>query len=63
MKGRLASKKVSVDRSEIDAVPGGQRMVQLQRPTEKASSTVILGTGPDAASAVVDLLDELGVLA
>ena len=63
MKGRLASKKLSVDRSEIDAVPGGQRMVQLQRPTEKASSTVILGTGPDAASAVVDLLDELGVLA
>lgn len=62
MKGRLASKKVAIERSEINSEPGGQRMIQLQRPTEKASTTVILGTGPEAASAVVDLLDKLGVL-
>ena len=62
MKGRLASKKVAIERSEIRAEPGGQRMIQLRRPLEKASTTVILGTGPEAASAVVDLLDELGVL-
>lgn len=62
MKGRLASKKVDVARSEIHAEAGGQRMLQLRRPAEKVSTTVILGTGPEAATAVVDLLEELGVL-
>jgi hypothetical protein len=36
-------------------------MIQLQRPPERVSNTQILGTGPEAASAVVDLLIELGV--
>jgi electron transfer flavoprotein beta subunit len=62
MKGRLASKRVEVVRLDIAAEPGGQQMVRLQRPVERASSTVILGHGADAAPAVVDLLDELGVL-
>ncbi|MEO8163294.1 MAG: electron transfer flavoprotein beta subunit/FixA family protein, partial [Ilumatobacteraceae bacterium] len=62
MKGRLASKKVTIARSEVSAEAGGQRMILLRRPAEKASTTVILGTGPEAASAVVDLLGELGVL-
>lgn len=62
MKGRLASKKVDIKRSEIIAEPGGQRMIQLRRPAEKASTTVILGTGPEAAPQVVDLLEELGIL-
>jgi electron transfer flavoprotein beta subunit len=62
MKGRLASKRVDVTRVEPSADPGGQRMIRLERPPERASQTVILGTGPDAAPAVVDLLEELGVL-
>lgn len=62
MKGRLASKKVDIERIEVVAATGGQRMIQLQRPAEKASTTVILGTGPEAAPAVVDLLEELGIL-
>jgi electron transfer flavoprotein beta subunit len=62
MKGRLASKRVEVIRLEIDEAPGGQAMVRLRRPVERPSSTKILGHGPDAAPAVVDLLDELGVL-
>lgn len=62
MKGRLASKKVAIERSELSPEPGGQRMIRLQRPTERASTTTILGTGPEAAPAVVDLLDKLGVL-
>lgn len=62
MKGRLASKKIEVERVSVTAASGGQRMIQLQRPAETASTTVILGTGPEAASAVVDLLEELGVL-
>ena len=62
MKGRLASKKVSVAVSESDAVPGGQRLVSLETPTEQVAATTILGQGPDAAAAVVDLLTEIGVL-
>jgi electron transfer flavoprotein beta subunit len=63
MKGRLASKRVEVTRIEVDEAAGGQAMVRLRRPAERPSSTVILGEGPDAAPAVVDLLDQLGVLA
>ncbi len=62
MKGRLASKKAAVEVVEAIAEPGGQVRVQLHRPAEKASSTVILGSGPEAAPAVVDLLAELGLL-
>jgi electron transfer flavoprotein beta subunit len=62
MKGRLNSKKVQVDQHVPTAEPGGQQMVALQQTAEQASNTVILGTGPEAASAVVDMLQELGVL-
>ena len=61
MKGRLASKKVEVQRKESSANTGGLKMVTLQRPPERVSNTQILGTGPEAAAAVVDLLEELGV--
>lgn len=61
MKGRLASKKVDISRSETTASAGGLKMIQLQRPPERASNTQILGPGPEAASAIVDLLEELGV--
>lgn len=62
MKGRLASKKAEIAEMSGDAVPGSQQRVKLHRPTETVSETVILGTGPEAAPAVVDILDELGVL-
>jgi electron transfer flavoprotein beta subunit len=62
MKGRLNSKKVQVDQHTPTAQPGGQQMVALQQTAEQASRTVILGTGPEAAGAVVDMLQELGVL-
>ena len=62
MKGRLASKKATVRRIEVDAPEGGQRPVRLVRPVEKASDTTFLGEGADAAPAVVDLLTELGVI-
>jgi electron transfer flavoprotein beta subunit len=62
LKGRLASKKVDVALSTPTATAGGQHMVTLWQPAEQASATVILGQGPDAAGAVVDLLEELGIL-
>lgn len=62
MKGRLASKKAELHTVDADAPPGGQSQVRLVNPPEVAKETVILGDGPDAAPAVVDLLEELGVL-
>ncbi len=62
MKGRLASKKVAVTTIEPTAPAGGQRLVSLQTPAEQASHTVVLGQGPAAAAAVVDLLTDIGVL-
>jgi electron transfer flavoprotein beta subunit len=61
MKGRLASKKAEVSRVVQEAPVGGLKMITLQRPPERVSNTQILGTGPEAAPAVVDLLVELGV--
>ncbi len=63
MKGRLASRKVDVTTVAADPELGGLQRVRLRRPAEEVSETTILGTGPDAAAAVVDLLDELGLLA
>ncbi|MDG2027002.1 MAG: electron transfer flavoprotein subunit beta/FixA family protein [Acidimicrobiales bacterium] len=62
MKGRLASKKIEIQSMEVDADEGGQSRVRLHRPEEQISETVILGEGPEAAAAVVDVLEELGVL-
>jgi electron transfer flavoprotein beta subunit len=62
MKGRLASKKVQVATLPAVAEPGGQQMVRLRAPVERASQTVMLGSGVDAVPAVVDLLESLGVL-
>lgn len=61
MKGRLASKKVAITQSPATGEAGGLKLITLQRPAERASNTKILGNGPEAASAVVDLLEELGV--
>jgi electron transfer flavoprotein beta subunit len=62
MKGRLASKKATIRRADVETIKGGQHLVRLVRPPERASNTTILGHGADAAPAVVDLLTELGVL-
>jgi electron transfer flavoprotein beta subunit len=62
MKGRLASKRVDVARFEIDPDVGGLRLIRLLRPPEQVARTTVLGHGPEAAPAVVDLLGELGVL-
>ena len=62
MRGRLASKKLEVDAVDGAAPVGGQQRVRLHRPEEQVSDTVVLGEGPEAAAAVVDILEELGVL-
>lgn len=62
LKGRLASKKVEVAHYAPQGEPGGQQMVTLLQAAEQASQTVMLGHGAEAAPAVVDLLEELGLL-
>ncbi len=62
MKGRLASKRLEIAELDLDAPAGAQAVVRLHRPAETVSETVILGHGPEAAPAVVDVLESLGVL-
>ena len=62
MRGRLASKKLEVAEVASGAEPGGQSLVRLHRPREAVTETVVLGNGPEAAPAVVDVLEELGVV-
>ncbi|WP_419841456.1 electron transfer flavoprotein subunit beta/FixA family protein [Candidatus Poriferisodalis sp.] len=64
MKGRLASRRAQIQVLDgaSDTEAGGQARVRLRRPPEAAGTTVVLGDSAAAAPAVVDLLDELGVL-
>lgn len=62
MRGRLASKKAEIASVIPAGSPGGLAKLLLRRPSERVSETVVLGHGPDAAPAVVDVLEEIGVL-
>ena len=62
MRGRLASKRLVVTELAIEVAPGGQAMRRLHRPADVVAETAILGDGPAAAPAVVDVLADLGVL-
>ena len=59
---RLKAKKAEVASSRPTGQPGGLAMLRLDTPLEVASSTTILGQGPEAAPAVADLLEDLGLL-
>ena len=63
MKGRLASKKVAVTVLEAEAEVGDQQKVKLVQPPVQESTTIKIGDGPSAAPAVVDLFEELGLMA
>lgn len=60
--GRLKARKAEVETRSAEGAPGGLRMARLVTPPETASTTTILGEGPEAAVAVVDLFEELGLL-
>ena len=61
LKGRMAAKKVEIEQRTPTAAPAGSSRVQLKLPPPAPSSVEILGEGPEAAGAVVDLFEKLGV--
>ena len=60
--GKLRAKKKPINRSQPQ--PSGDRLekLQLKTPKEQESNVVILGNGAGAASKVVELLQEMGVI-
>jgi electron transfer flavoprotein beta subunit len=60
--GRLKAKKAALRTVRSDAGPGGLRKLRLRLPAEDTAETVVLGRGAQAAPAVVDVLEELGVV-
>ncbi len=61
--GRLRAKKIPIEERELAAEPAGPKRVRLLLPPAQPSDVQILGTGAEAAPAVVDLFETLGVLA
>jgi electron transfer flavoprotein beta subunit len=61
--GRLRAKKIPIEERALSAEPTGPKRVRLLLPPAQPSDVQILGTGAEAAPAVVDLLESLGVLA
>jgi electron transfer flavoprotein beta subunit len=61
--GRMKAKKVPIEERTPAAEPTGPKRVRLLLPPPAPSNVEILGTGPEAAPAVVDVLEKLGVLA
>lgn len=61
--GRMKAKKVPIDERQPTAEPTGPGRVRLLLPPPARSQVQVLGKGADAAPAVVDLFEQLGVLA
>jgi electron transfer flavoprotein beta subunit len=59
--GRLRSKKAEVQTVTAEPARGGLEMLRFETPPVVVTETALLGTGADAAAAVVDLLYELGL--
>ncbi len=61
LKGRMAAKKVEIENRSATGTPVGSSRTQLHLPPPAPSSVEILGEGPEAAPAIVDLFEKLGV--
>jgi electron transfer flavoprotein beta subunit len=60
--GRIKAKKKEIDRRTPAPVDSGIETLRLHVPPEQRSEVQILGDGPDAAPAIVDLLEQLGMV-
>ena len=59
--GRMKAKRVAVEEVAPSREPVGSGRVRLKLPPPQPSQVTILGEGADAAPAVADLLEKLGV--
>jgi electron transfer flavoprotein beta subunit len=62
MRGRLAAKKASIRQLEPTRADGGVRTLGFRHATQPDPEPRILGHGPEAAPAVVAILEEVGLL-
>lgn len=62
IRGRMKAKRLKVDQKDAQLELSGSGRVRLRLPAPKPSTVQILGEGPDAAPALVDLLEKSGVL-
>ena len=60
--GRMKAKKVAIQEVAPTHQPSGPGRRRLKLPPVQPSQVEILGDGPEAAGAVVDLFEKLGVL-
>jgi len=60
--GRLRAKKKPIERSAPEPRPAALERVRLELPPGEGRQIEILGRGPEAAPAVVELLRQIGVL-
>ncbi|PUA82564.1 electron transfer flavoprotein subunit beta/FixA family protein [Nocardioides currus] len=61
--GRMKAKKVPIEERSPAQEPAGAARVRWSLPPAAPSDVQVLGKGADAAPAVVDLFEQLGVLA
>jgi electron transfer flavoprotein beta subunit len=62
MRGRLIAKKAQIRHLQPTRRPGGLTLTVLRQPAQQETETVILGSGAEAAPAVAQLFEEVGVL-
>jgi electron transfer flavoprotein beta subunit len=62
LKGRMGAKKIEIETRSTTREPQGANRVKLVLPPPEPSTVEVLGEGPGAASAVVDLLERLAVV-
>ena len=60
--GRLRAKKKEIEREVPTPRRAGLERLRLKLPPEQESQVEILGTGPEAAASVVDVLRRLGLV-
>jgi electron transfer flavoprotein beta subunit len=60
--GRMKAKKAAIVEYDAPEPGTGSPRIRLELPEVKASSVTILGEGPEAAPALVDVLEEIGVI-
>ena len=60
--GRMKAKKITIDQVTPSLETVGSGRIRLKLPEAQPNEVTVLGEGPEAAGAVVDLIEKLGVL-